>query len=94
MPPLNDEGQRLLTALQQEIASDRTHVRLAVVETASLFASAQALREHHAELAVVRSDDPAAAGGRAIFALKTIQLALLVAAQGAIDDVPGSKASR
>jgi hypothetical protein len=36
---------------------------------------------------VVRSDDPAAAGGRAIFLLKTIQLALLVPAQGAIDGV-------
>ena len=87
VPPLNDHGQRLLTALQLEIASDRTRLQLAVVETASLLASAQALREQNAELAVVRSDDPAAAGGRAIFVLKTIQLALLVPAQGAIDGV-------
>ena len=87
VPPLNDEGQRLLTALQQEIVSDRIHLKLAVVETASLLAGAQALREQNAELAVVRSDDPAAAGGRAIFVLKTIQLALLVPAQGAIDGV-------
>ena len=94
VPPLNDEGQRLLTALQQEIASDRTHLQLAVVETESLLASARSLREHNAELAVVRSDDPAAAGGRAIFVLKTIQLALLVPAQGAIDGVSRLKGKK
>ena len=66
VPPLNDEGQRLLTALQQEIASVRTHVRLAVVETASLFASAQALREHHAELRVRLRVVHQAAGARKI----------------------------
>ena len=94
VPPLNDEGRRLLAALRQEVDSDRTNVGLAVVETASLFASAQALREHNAELAVVRSDDPAAGGGRAIFVLKTIQLALLVPAQGAIDDVAKLKGKK
>src|SRR5215471_7298986 len=56
--PLNDDADKFLTALKQEIASEHARVRYSLVETASVWASGQAFKEKSVEAAVVRSDDP------------------------------------
>ncbi len=84
--PANGEGDNILTALKREIASDRAQIQLSLVETPTVWASARALREKEADIAVVRSDDPVVAEGRTIFVLKSVQVALLVPAQS-IDSI-------
>jgi uncharacterized protein len=83
----SDGGSRLLTALNAEIASEHARVQLSLVETPSVWASAQALHERKVDAAVVRSDDTAAADGRTIFVLKNLHLVLLAPAQASIDGI-------
>ena len=92
--PANDDAEKFLSALQREIASERARLQLSVVETPSVWASAQLLREQKADVAMVRSDDPAAAEGRTIFVLKSVQLALLVPAQASIDSISKLKSRK
>ena len=79
--PANGDGHDVLTALQREIASDRAPIQLSVADTPTVWASARALREAKADVAVVRGDDAVAVEGRTVFVLKSVQLALLVPAQ-------------
>jgi uncharacterized protein len=92
--PANDDGDNFLTALKREIASDRAHLQLSPVETSNVWASAQALKEQKADVAVVRSDDPVAAEGRTIFVLKSVQVALLVPAQASSDRISKLKGKK
>jgi TRAP transporter TAXI family solute receptor len=92
--PVNDVGKKLLSALKREIASEHSHVQVSLVETPSVWASAQALKEQKVDAAVVRSDDPAAADGRAIFVLRTIYAALLAPAGASIDSLSKLKGKR
>src|SRR5262249_46395792 len=85
--PVNDIGRSFLSALKREIASEHARVQLSLVETPSVWASAQALKEQQVEAAVVRSDDPAVANGRALFILRSLYAALLVPAQSPIDGI-------
>jgi len=85
--PVNDVGRKFFSALKREIASERARVQLSLIETTSVWASAQALKEQKVDAAVVRSDDPAAADGRAIFILRTVYAALLVPAWSPIDGI-------
>jgi hypothetical protein len=68
--PGSDYGATFLTALKQQIALEHARVQLSFIETPSVWASAQALKEKKVDAAVVRSDDPAAAEGRTIFVLR------------------------
>ena len=85
--PVNDIGRAFLSALKREIATEHARVQLSLVETPSVWASAQALKEQQVEAAVVRSDDPAVAAGRTLFILRSLYPALLVPAQSPIDAV-------
>jgi TRAP transporter TAXI family solute receptor len=85
--PVSGDGHNALTALQREIVSDRAPIQLSVVDTPSVWASARALREEKADVAVVRSDDAVAVEGRTVFVLKSVQLALLVPAQASTDGI-------
>jgi TRAP transporter TAXI family solute receptor len=92
--PLTPDGETYLTALKREIASERARVQLSLVETPSIWASGQAFKDEKVDAAVVRSDDPAAVGGRAIFILRTLYAVLLVPAQplvGSISSLKGKK---
>src|SRR6266852_6084618 len=92
--PVNDVGRKLLSALKHEIASEHARVQLSLIETPSVWASAQALKEQKVDAAVVRSDDPAAADGRTLFVLRNIYVALLIPAQASIDSVSKLKGKK
>jgi TRAP transporter TAXI family solute receptor len=92
--PLTGDGEVFLTALKKEIASERSRVQLSLVETPSIWASGQAFKEEKVDAAVVRSDDPAAVGGRAIFILRTIYAALLVSAQPSVTSISTLKGKK
>jgi TRAP-type uncharacterized transport system substrate-binding protein len=92
--PANDDGGKILTALKREIASQHAPVQLSLIETPSVWASAQALKEQKVDAAVVRSDDPAAAEGRTIFVLRSLHVALLVPAQASIDSISKLKGKK
>jgi len=85
--PVNDIGRTFLSALKQEIASQHARVQLSLVETPSVWASAQALKEQKVDAAVARSDDPAVADGRTLFILRSLYAALLTSANASIDSV-------
>ena len=59
-------GQKILAAFIREVAAERPIVRLVPVPTDSLSASGKALIDGQVDLAVVRSDDAAAAQGRTV----------------------------
>jgi TRAP-type uncharacterized transport system substrate-binding protein len=78
--PQSDDAARFFAALTDEIASEHAHFRLSLIDTPSIGASAQALREQKTDLALARGDDPAAADGRAIFVMRSLYVAILVPA--------------
>jgi TRAP transporter TAXI family solute receptor len=92
--PVNDVGKKFFSALKREIASQHARVQVSLIETPSVWASAQALREQKVDAAVVRSDDPAAADGRTVFILRNIYAALLVPAQASIDSLSKLKGKK
>jgi TRAP-type uncharacterized transport system substrate-binding protein len=65
-----------------------------LLETPSVWASAQALHEQRVDAAVVRGDDPAAAEGRALFVLRNLYVALLVPAPTSVDSISKLKGKR
>ena len=62
--PIGSDGQKILAAFIREVSAERPIVRLVPVPTDSLSASGKALMDGQVDLAVVRSDDAAAAQGR------------------------------
>jgi uncharacterized protein len=92
--PLSDGGRKFFSALKQEIASQHANIQLSLVETADAGASAQALKDEKVDAAVVRSDDPAAAEGRAVFVLRNLYVALLVPASSSIDSISKLKSKK
>jgi TRAP-type uncharacterized transport system substrate-binding protein len=68
--PLSDSSGKLIAAFKRELANEQPHVRVEIVETPSLAASALAFKNHEVDLAVVRADDPNAAEGRSVFILR------------------------
>jgi uncharacterized protein len=89
--PLNDSGRKFFAALKEEIASQHANMQVSLVETGSVAASVQALKEGRVDAAVMRSDDPAAAEGRTIFVLRNLYVAVLVPASSSIDSIPDLK---
>jgi TRAP-type uncharacterized transport system substrate-binding protein len=92
--PVGERGEIFLTALKQEIASEGARIQLSLVENPSVWTSAQAFKEHKADAAVVRADDPAVTGGRTVLVLRTIYVALLVPASTAIDAISKLKGKK
>jgi TRAP-type uncharacterized transport system substrate-binding protein len=92
--PLDENEKKFLTALRREVASQRVPVQLVVVETASPAAGAEALQEKKVDAAVVRSDDPVASEGRALFILRNLYFAALVPATAPVDDIAKLKGKK
>jgi TRAP transporter TAXI family solute receptor len=92
--PDNGDGAQFLTALMEEISAQPAHLQLSLIETANVWASAQALHEQKVDAAVVRSDDPAAAEGRTLFVLRSLHVALLVPAQTPIEGISRLKGKK
>jgi TRAP-type uncharacterized transport system substrate-binding protein len=92
--PVGSKGEVFLSAFMQEIGAEHARIRVSLVETPGLRASAQAFKERAVDAAVVRSDDPAVTGGRSILVLRTIYAALLVPAGSPIDSVSKLKGKK
>jgi TRAP-type uncharacterized transport system substrate-binding protein len=76
--PLSDQSGKLIAAFKRELANEQPHVRVEIVETPSLAASALAFKNNEVDLAVARSDDPNAAEGRSVFILRKLLAVVLV----------------
>jgi len=85
--PIGSDGQKILAAFVREVAAERPIVRLLPVTTDSLVASGKALIDNEVDLAVVRSDDAAAAQGRTVFVLRRIGLAIVLPPGSKIESV-------
>ncbi|CAL8968909.1 hypothetical protein RHODGE_RHODGE_02593 [Rhodoplanes serenus] len=85
--PLAGEGGKFVTAFRRELAAAHPRVRVEVVSTPSIAASALALKNGEADVAVARRDDPNAAEGRSIFVLRKLAAVVLVPAQSSAESV-------
>jgi len=90
--PIGSDGQKILAAFIREVAAERPIVRLVPVPTESLSASGKALIDGQVDLAVVRSDDAAAAQGRTVFILRRIGIAILLPPESKIESVASFRA--
>jgi TRAP transporter TAXI family solute receptor len=85
--PIGGDGQKIVAAFIREVAAERPIVRLVPVPTDSLSASGKALIDGQVDLAVVRSDDAAAAQGRTVFILRRIGIAIILPPESKIENV-------
>jgi uncharacterized protein len=85
--PIGGEGQKILAAFIREIAAERPLVRLVPVPTDSFAGSGKALIDGHVDMAVLRSDDAAAAQGRTVFIVRRIGIAILLPPESPIESV-------
>jgi len=85
--PIGSDGQKILAAFIREVSAERPIVRLVPVPTDSLSASGKALMDGQVDLAVVRSDDAAAAQGRTVFIIRRIGIAILLPPESKIESV-------
>ena len=92
--PIGSDGQKFIAAFRRELAEQRPRVRLALTETANLHESAEALQDGKVDLAVVRSDHPAAASGGTLLIVRRINLVFMASAHSsvtAMKDLVGKK---
>jgi TRAP-type uncharacterized transport system substrate-binding protein len=85
--PVGSEGQKFLAAFVRTVADEHPRVRLQVVPTADLEASAKALADGQVDLAVVRSDMLASAPGQTIVILRRDVVGLIVPPHSPIETV-------
>lgn len=90
----DDYAGKVLAALNEQIGSEGARIRMSAIESPSIWTSAQALKDQTADVAMVRSDDPAAADGRSIVILRSISLAVMVPAGSSIDSVARLKGKK
>jgi len=92
--PIGSAGQKFNAAFKREMADEHPRVRLALEETGSLQQSAEDFQSGKYDLAVVRSDHPAAASGGTIVILRRIALVIMVPANSratSMADLVGKK---
>lgn len=92
--PIGSAGQKFSAAFKREMANEHPRVRLVLDEAASLEQSAEDFQSGKSDLAVVRSDHPAAASGGTIVILRRIALLIMVPAGSrahSMEDLAGKK---
>lgn len=87
--PSLEGGPLFLTAINQVFAEERPHVRLQRVQNDTLEASAKALENGEADLAIVRSDIAMPKNGLTIAIFRRDSLVLIVPAHSPIDSLQG-----
>ncbi|KQU20755.1 hypothetical protein ASG63_23165 [Methylobacterium sp. Leaf94] len=85
--PVGSDGQKVLAAFIRDLSAEHPLIRLVPIPTDTLSESGKALMEGRADLAVVRSDDEAAANGRTIFVLRQDGVAVLLPPETKIENV-------
>lgn len=92
--PIGSAGQKFSAAFKREMANEHPRVRLVLDEAASLEQNAEDFQSGKSDLAVVRSDHPAAASGGTIVILRRIALLIMVPAGSrahSMEDLAGKK---
>jgi TRAP-type uncharacterized transport system substrate-binding protein len=92
--PRDSDDQAIMAAAARAFAEDRDAIRLKLVAVESLAESSHALREGHADLAVVRSDVAMPPNGQTLLIMRRDAAVLLAPAESglrAIDDLRGHK---
>ena len=92
--PRDSDDQAIMAAAAREFAEDLQGIRLKLVAVESLAESSRALREGHADLAVVRSDLAMPPNGQTVLIMRRDAAVLLAPAESslrAIDDLRGHK---
>ncbi|MGU3362347.1 TAXI family TRAP transporter solute-binding subunit [Methylobacterium sp. M6A4_1b] len=85
--PVASDGQKVLAAFIRDLASEHPLIRLVPVPMDSVHESGRALAEGRVDLAVVRSDDEAAANGRTLFVLRQDGIAIIIPPDAKIETV-------
>lgn len=85
--PVGSDAQKFIAAFKRELAEQRPRVRLALEETAGLKESAEALQSGKVDLAVVRSDHPAAASGGTLVIVRRIPLLIMVSGSSSVESI-------
>lgn len=85
--PVGSDGQKVLAAFIRDLSAEHPLVRLVPLPMGDLSASGKALTEGRVDLAVVRSDDEAAASGRTIFVLRQDGVAVILPPESKIENV-------
>jgi len=85
--PLTSDAGKFVTAFKREMTQEHPRIRVSIVETASIGASALALKNREVDLAVGRSDDPNVADDRSVFILRKIYAVFLVAPHASVDSI-------
>lgn len=92
--PVGGSAQKFIAAFNREIEEAHPRVRLALEEGGSLEESAERFRKGKVDLAVVRSDHPAAALGGTIVILRRVAVVVMVPAGSRVNsmkDLVGKK---
>lgn len=83
--PVGSEGQKVLAAFMREMSEARPFLRLKPVAAESLRRNGELLTGGQVDLAVIRSDDKAAAYGRTIFVLRQTAIGVLIPPESKIE---------
>ena len=92
--PIGSAGQKFSAAFKREMADEHPRVRLVLSEAGSLELSAEDFQSGKYDLAVVRSDHPAAASGGTIVVLRRIAMVIMAPASSrakSMKDLVGKK---
>jgi hypothetical protein len=84
-PTFSDDGQKFYAAFVRDMAEEYPWVRLRPVPAESWNAAGQALFDSSTDLAVLRSDDPAAGRGRTLIIFRRILAAFIADAKAGIE---------
>ena len=92
--PAGSFGQKLLSAFKRQVAEEHPRVQLILEESGNLQESAEKFQSGKYDLALVRSDHPAAASGGTLVILRRLSLVMMVSANSpakSMKDLIGKK---
>jgi hypothetical protein len=84
--PQTEHGKRFLAAFNRQAAEEYPHVYFKVASFENLDAAGKALTDRSADLAVLRSDQPAAGSSGTLLILRKLVAAILVAPNASVEN--------
>lgn len=82
--PAGSDGHKFVSAFKKVVAEEHPRVRLTLIEGPSVEDSANVLQAGKADMAVVRSDHPAAIGAGTLVILRKVSFVVMVAAKSPV----------
>ena len=92
--PAGGDGHKFVSAFKKVVAEEHPRVRLVLIETATVQESADVLQAGKADMAIARSDHPAAIGAGTLVILRKVSFVVMVAAKSPVKsmkDLNGKK---